>query len=84
MKLEFVLREIDTKEKEAAFVTTYIYKARDNAYTGLSDIRIGGENSKDIIEALEIGDGIGDIITVDFNSKNTQMALEVKPGKMVA
>ena len=83
MKLEYVLREIDTKEKETVFVTSYLYKARDKAYTGISDIKIGGENSKQILDNLGIGDSIGDIITVDFNPKNTQTSLKTKPGKAV-
>ena len=83
MKLEYVLKEIDTKEKETAFITSYLYKAKDKAYTGLSDIKIGGENSKQILENLDIGDSIGDIITVEFKPKNTQTSLKDTSGKAV-
>jgi len=78
MKLKYKLDEIDTKELETKFVTSYIFKAVDEQYDGLSPIRVGGENSKQILENLGLPDSIGDIIEVDFKAKNVQTELGKK------
>jgi len=75
MKLKYKLEEIDTKEKETKFITSYIYKAVDKQYDGLSPIRVGGENSKQILENLGLPDSVGDVIEVDFSPKQTQSRL---------
>jgi len=75
MKLKYKLDEIDTKELETKFVTSYIFKAVDKQYDGLSPIRVGGENSKQILENLGLPDSVGDVIEVDFSPKQTQSKL---------
>lgn len=77
MKLKYKLDEIDTKELETKFVTSYIFKAVDKQYDGLSPIRVGGENSKQILENLGLPDSVGDVIEVDFSPKQTQNRLSV-------
>jgi len=77
MKVMYKLEEIDTKEKETVFVTSYIYRPVEAHYDGLSSIKVGGENSKAILEALGLPDCIGDVIEVDFSPKQTQTKIEV-------
>lgn len=78
MKLKYKLDEIDTKELETKFITSYIYKAVNKQYDGLSPIRVGGENSRQICESLGLPCSVGSTIEIDFSPKQSQSKLVKK------
>ena len=81
MKLEYKLKYIEKKEDASKIVTSYIFEARDKAYTGVSKWKVGGENSAQIMENLNLPTKIGDIIVMDLAPKNVQSSLTAKKGK---
>lgn len=78
MKVMYKLDEIDTKEKDTSFVTSYIYKPVEKHYDGLSNIKVGGENSRALLETLGLPNSVGDTIEIDFSPKQTQEKLVKK------